>query len=113
MKKTLTKMIAASLAAVMLLTPMSANAIYQTVDGDSGDISRLTEGYTLVEDVTFFEWSLPGHKVPSEGYYVYVNEDGNKFLTFLQIGGLEIDIQLADGADKETVENAHKSSVLP
>lgn len=106
MKKTLTKMIAASLAAVMLLTPMSANAIYQTVDGDSGDISRLTEGYTLVEDVTFFEWSLPGHKVPSDGYYVYVNDDGNKFLTFLQIGGLEIDIQLADGADKETIESA-------
>ena len=105
MKKTLTIFFAASLATAAMLTPMSTNAIFQTVDGDSGDISRLTEGYTLVDDVTFFEWSLPGHKIPSEGYYVYTNEDGNKFLTFLQIGGLEIDIQLADDADKETVEN--------
>lgn len=106
MKKSFTGIIAAAITAVTMLSPLTTNA-YWVIDGDVDDLERMVQGYTLVENVTFFEWTLYEGKAPSEGYYVFVNDDGSKFFTFDKIkDAKDIHVKLADEVSKEDVENA-------
>ena len=104
MKKTLSAIIAAAMAATALLSPMSANA--WNIDGDSDDIAKATKGYTEIYDVDFFDWTFSAEK-KSDDYRVFINEDGTYFLTFNKIDDAhDIQVKLADGVSKEDVENA-------
>lgn len=104
MKKTLSAIIAATMAATALLIPMSANA--WDIDGDSDDIAKATKGYTEIYDVDFFDWTFSAEK-KSDDYRVFINEDGTYFLTFNKIDDAhDIQVKLADGVSKEDVENA-------
>ena len=104
MKKSLSAIIAAAMAATALLAPTTANA-YWTIDGDSDDIARATKGYTEIYDIDFFDWTFHGRE-KSEDYHVYVNEDGTHFRTFdKESDSHDIHVKLADGINKEEVEN--------
>lgn len=106
MKKILTGIIAATMAAATMLTPTSANA--QWVYGlDNIEKAMQEKGYTRVDNVTFFEWALYENVAPEEGYYVYVNEDGTIFNVFNKLNGAsDVYVTLANGITKEDVENA-------
>lgn len=104
MKKTLTGIFAAAMAATAMLAPMSANAF--SIDGDTDDFSKATNGYTEVYGIDFFDWTLHGSD-KSEDYRVFVNEDGTHFRTFDRINGAhDVYITLAEDVSKEDVENA-------
>ena len=106
MKKSLAGIIAAAMAATAVLTPTSANA--QWVYGlDNIEKAMEEKGYTRVDNVTFFEWALYENVAPEEDYYVYVNEDGRRFVTVNKVEGAhDAYFTLADGVTKEDVENA-------
>ena len=109
MKKALTKIIAAVLAAAAMLSPMSSNAVSHVVR-ENDDALEIVESrmktYLRVENVHFFDWATSnGTTMP--GYeYVYVNENGNWFMTFRRIDGIDVAIKLAEGVEREDVEKA-------
>lgn len=110
MKKTLTKIIAAALTAAAMLSPMSSNAIYQVTHVEDGEILKIVEHYMKVysraENVHFLDWATSnGTTMP--GYeYVYVNENGDRFMAFRKIDGIDVAVELAEGVEREDVEKA-------
>lgn len=106
MKKTMTAFIAAALTAAAMLTPASANSLYQEVDPLSDYVSNMLEGYTEVENIHLFDaltWNGTEYRCFEK---LYVNDEGTKFIGFERLNFCDIMFSLADGIDKEAVEKA-------
>jgi hypothetical protein len=100
MKKN-TAIIAAFLAVSAYITPISANAVYTIINGETDEFAQTIEGYTEIENCNLFDWAA----YPKEFDSIYVNENGTEFLAFTKLDTINIIVELTDNIDTTTVEN--------